>query len=171
MGVNRGGMCVPSFWPVTPRSWVTAVRRMRSDHDKYQYSTERRESLLLTWKSRKISQQKGHLDEALYYMWSGLWPMEQGGQFRWQLPHVQSNWDEGTDGHREKMWKLLLSTRIFSLIFPYKVKSHFFDQNLFFHVWGFSRLTTCLGHITVLPDKLGHYWPQHVLIKKQCSLQ
>lgn len=49
--------------------------------------------------------------------------------------------------------------------FPYRVKSHFFDQDLVFHDRWFSRLTTCPGHITVLPDKLGHYWPQHVLIK------
>lgn len=46
-------------------------------------------------------------------------------------------------------------------IFPYRVKSHFFDQNLVFHDRWFSRLTTCPGHITVLPDKL----EEHVLIK------
>ena len=84
--------------------------------------------------------------------------MEQRRPFQVADATYAKQWDVDADAHAEQMGKLLISTRFYSWVDLYGVKSLLFDQNPVFPDRGFSRLTS-LGHTTILPDKQGHKWP------------
>lgn len=145
------------LWFPDPEA-TAASRRMTADCDKHQIASRGERAYCWPENQGRLLR-VGNIWTKPYILYDqdfDKW--SKGGHFRWQMPHMQSNWDVDTDAHAEKMGKLLISTRVYSWVVLYRVQSLLFDQNPVFPDRGFSRLTS-LGHITILPDKQGHNWP------------